>query len=190
LKPAPDAWLNRKIIKRGFAGLTAAIALLVGITSLFDFVERKVDSPEPPPPSEIDARVSAVRLTTVREPYGRYLRDTNQSFPGVTRDDRREPGLVFAARVRFKGSQGEKFLLRTTVFNATTQRRVPGYTFEQANFTPSGPSHGREWPFWIPYPPRPGAYFLRATLVDPKKQPVGEQDSKPFRIKRVPLITG
>jgi hypothetical protein len=170
-------------------GVAAVVAFLVGVTSLIDFVSDKVDSPEPRPPRAIDARIGEVRLTTTNEPYGRYLRDTNQSFGGLAKEDRQEQGLVFAARVQFKGGQDEPFLLRATVF-AASGRRVPGYTFDEAEFTPRGPNHGREWTFWVPYPPHRGAFFVRATVLDSKKQPVAEQDSGRFAVERVPAIAG
>jgi hypothetical protein len=178
---------SRKWLQRGFAGLTAAVALAVGLTSLFDFVERKADTDEPPP-SRIDARIGDVRLTTTMEPYGRYLNDTNQSFRGLTSAERREPGLVLAARVALEGSQGDRFTLRTTVFDADRLRRVPGYVFEQARLVPSGPSHATEWPFWIPYPPRRGEYFVRATILDERSRPVSEEDSPPFPVEEVPPL--
>ena len=192
--PGPDArdpeavpWLSRKRLARAFAALAGGVGFLVGVTSLIDFVDRQVESP---PPAEIEARISDVHLNTVREPYGGYLRSTNQSFPGLTQQERREPGLVFAAAVRFKGSQDEDFVLRASVFDAHSGRPVPGYSFNQSRFTPSGPNHAREWPFWLPYPPRPGVFFVRATLLDPKKQPVDEQDSERFRVERVPPVPG
>jgi hypothetical protein len=178
---------SRKVLQRGFAALAAAVAFAVGLTSLFDFVERKAD-PDEAPPRRIDAHVADVRLTAVMEPYGRYLRETNQSFRGVTRADRREPGLLLSARVRLEGSEGKRFRLRTAVYDAGTLLRVPGYVFDQADLVPGGPSHGTEWPFWIPYPPDPGEYFVRATIVDEKRRPVSEDDSKPFEVDSVPPV--
>jgi hypothetical protein len=188
VKPS-RSWLTRKRLTRGFAGLAALVGFLVGVTSLVDFADQRLDTEEPPPP-EIDARVSGVSLTTVREPYEHYLRATNQSLARLPKADRREKGLVFAARVRFKGGEGDPYVLRMSVFDSRTSRPLPDYVFDVAEFTPGAQDHGREWPVWLPYPPRPGTFFVRATILDAKEQPVDERDSKRFRVRRVPAIPG
>lgn len=180
------SWLTRKRVGSAAAGLAALVGFLVGVTTLVDFAGG-LDADEPPPPA-IDARVSEVSLTTVREPYEHYLRATNESLGGLTKAEREEKGLVFAARVRFKGGEGDRYLLRMSVFNSRTGRPLPAYAFDAAEFTPGAQSHGREWPVWLPYPPRPGSFFVRATILDANDQPVDEQDSKPFRVKRVPPL--
>ena len=181
------SWLTRKRVASAAAGLAALVGFLVGVATLVDFAGR-LDS-EDPPPAAIDARVSGVDLTTTRQPYEDYLRATNASLAGLPEADRKEKGLVFAARVRFTGGQGDRYLLRMAVFNSRTGRPLPAYTFKVAEFTPQAQSHGREWPVWLPYPPRRGTFFVRATILDQQKKPVDEQDSERFRVKRVPPLT-
>jgi hypothetical protein len=181
---------NRTLAKRGFAAVAAVVGLLVGLTSLVDWVAGKLDSPDPRPPPEIDARIRSVDLRTVREPYGAYLRMINESFPGLTEADRKEQGLVFAARVRLKGGEGKRFMLRLSLFNAKTRQRLrdPAYTLIAADFVPANQNHATNWPSWFPYPWRTGRYFLRATLLNAEKQPVDERDSAAFRVTRIPPV--
>jgi hypothetical protein len=187
-RPAQER--NRTLAKRGFAGVAAVVGLLVGVTSLVDWVSGKLDSPDPPPPQEIDARISSVELRTVREPYGDYLQMINESFPGLTEAELKEQGLVFAARVRLEGGQGKRFMLRLSLFDAKTQQRLrdPAYTLIAADFEPASQNHATSWPSWFPYPWQGGTYFLRATLLNAEKQPVDERDSQPFKITRIPPI--
>lgn len=89
------SWLTRKRLASAAAGLAALVAFLVGVTTLIDFA-RGLDADEPPPPA-IDARVSEVSLTTVREPYEHYPRATNESAGGLSKAERKEkrgPGAL------------------------------------------------------------------------------------------------
>jgi hypothetical protein len=167
------------------------VGLLVGLTSLVDWVDGKVDSPDPRPPKEIDARIGWVALGTVREPQVAYLRATNQKkAPWMTEADLKELGLVFRTSVRLMGSQGKRFMLRLSLVDASTREhlREPGYSQIVADYEPANQNHAHTWSSWFPYPPRVGRYLARATLLDAKKQPVEERDSDPFRIDEIPPI--
>jgi hypothetical protein len=181
---------KRRRISQGFAVVAAIVGLLVGITSLTDWFERKLDRPQPRPPTEIDTRVHAVELRSAYTPYDEYLSETNQSVRGLTEAERKEQGLVFDVRVRFKGGLGERFSLRSSLYDATDGRRLsdPIYNQTAVDFVPAGQNHARTWPIWVPYPPRTGRFFLRATLTDRKEQPVDEQKSRTFRVTRVPPL--
>jgi hypothetical protein len=185
VRPA-RSWLTRKRLAAAAGGLAALVGFLVGVTTLIQFVAG-LDSDEPPP-AAIDARVSAVDLTTRRVPYEDYLRSTNESPAGLSEAERKEKGLVFETRVRFIGGQGEPHTLRMSLFNFRTGRPVPHNTHRVAEFTPQAQSHGREWPAWLPYALHPGTFFARATLLDKEGKPVDQQDSEPFRVNRVPPL--
>lgn len=180
--------ITRKKIAGAFGALGAVIAFLVGVTSLTDWFERKLDDPEPRPPAEIDARIGYVRLQGTREPLERYLRSIGESLSGLTKRELSEPGLLFAMRVRLTGSVGERFPVRWSLHRARTGEPLPGGTYNQPDvtFVPSGREHARTWPLWVPYPPRKGSYFLRVTLTDRKRQPVDERDSPAFTVTKVP----
>jgi hypothetical protein len=167
------------------------VGLLVGLTSLVDWVGGKVDSPDPRPPKEIDARIGPVALRTMREAHGDYLRATNQQKPAwMTEADLRELGLVFGTSVRLIGSQGKRFTLRFSLMDAKTREHLkePGYSQIVADYAPANQNHAHSWSSWFLYPPHEGRYFLRATLLDAKNQPVEERDSDPFRIDHIPPI--
>jgi hypothetical protein len=179
---------HRKRISQIGAAATATVGLLVGITTLIDWVG-SVDS-EPPPPTEIEARVSSVELQSRNEPLDRYLRDTAQSAAGLTSEELAEEGLVFAIRVRFKGGTKAKFPTSWSLYDARRRSplRDPLYTQPVGTFTPRGPNHARTWLQWVPYPPEPGRYFLRVTVKDDKRRPVDTQDSPSVPIDRIPTV--
>jgi hypothetical protein len=170
-------------IAKGFGGVVAVVGLLVSVTTLTDWFEGKLDPPEPRPPAEIDARIADVSLRGTREPLESYLRSTGQSVRGLTQRELSEPGFLFAVRVRLTGSVGDRFPLRWSLRKARTGEALPGPVYNQVGvvFVPRGREHARRWPIWVPHPPGEGAYFLRVTLTDEKRQPVDERDSRPFR---------
>jgi hypothetical protein len=174
---------TRSRIAKGFGALAAVVGVLVGLTTVTDWFERKLDEPEPRPPAKIDARIDDVSLTGTRESLESYLRSTGQSLRGLTERELGEPGLLFAVRVSLTGSVGERFPLRWSLRQAETGEALPAPTYDQIGvvFTPRGREHSRRWPIWVPYPPRAGSYFLRVTLTDRKRQPVDERDSRRFR---------
>jgi hypothetical protein len=171
-----------------FAAVAAVVGLLVGLTSLVDWLGRQFDDPKPPPPSEIDARVGDVSLRSSAEPLETYLRSIGESLRGLTRAELREEGFVFAVRVRLTGAVGEKFPLTWSLHEAGTGSRLRGWAYNQpaqVTFVPRGREHARTWPIWVPSPGRRGSYFLRATLKDEKGLPVDERDSPDFEVTRI-----
>jgi hypothetical protein len=172
------------------ATVAAAVGLLVGITSLTDWLGRTLHDPEPPPPPQIDARIRSVETRGTRETLEDYLRETGQSLRGVPALDRRELGLSFAVRVRLRGAIGKEFPLRWSLYDADRGRRLKHaiYNQEAAVFTPASRDHARTWPVWVPYPLREGRFFLRATLTDAEGRPVDERDSASVQVARVPQL--
>jgi hypothetical protein len=171
-----------------FGAAAAVVAFLVGVTNLTDWVQRKFDDPEPPPPAKIDAQITGVRLSSARQSLEDYLLSTGESLGGLTERERDELGFLFEVGVRLTGSQGERFPLLWSLRGAQSGERVPGPAYAQlaVTFVPRGREHARTWPAWVPYPPRKGSYFLRVTLTDKQGQPVDMQESKPFTVDRVP----
>jgi hypothetical protein len=175
----------RKRGARVFAGIAALVGVLVGVTSLVDWLQEEVDDPPPRPPPAVDARVTALTLRDTRLPLAEYLTSTGQSTKGLTRREANEPGYVFSVRVRLKGGIESDFPLLWTLHRAKTGERLKGVLYNQpasVTFRPLARDHARTWPIWVPYPPRPGAYFLRVTLTDEKRQPVDERQSRPFEV--------
>ncbi len=180
--------LTRKRLAGAFGAAAAVVAFLVAVTNLTDWIEERFDDPKPPPPPEIDARIHGARLTSMREPLESYLLSTGESLAGLSARERREPGLLFAVRVRLTGSVGEQFPLLWSLHSSRTGARLPGPAYNQlaVTFVPRGRTHARTWPVWVPYPPRKGSYYLRVTLADRKRQPVDVRDSQRFAVARIP----
>ena len=169
------------------AALAGAVALVVSLTSIVDWVQRKLDPPEP---ALIDTRLLSVDLMRTEEQLGTYLRDTKQSLEGLTAVERREPGLVFNVRVRLVGVVGKQFPLTWTLTDTRRNRRLEDYLYKQeaVTFEPKGVAHARAWPIWVPYPPRRGSYRLDVVLADDKRQPVDQRSSDAFRLNSIPAL--
>lgn len=167
----------------GLAVAATIIGVLAGAATLFDWFGDKVNTPPPPAPTEIDARVLGVELRTRQQRLVDYLRETNQPTRGLSDFEGAEKGYVFTVRVRLVGNQGKPLPLRWSIIDTRTGTPLPGPTYNQTAvvFKPRGPKHSRTWPMWVPRPPRSGTYALRATLINEKRQPLDEADSDPFR---------
>lgn len=79
------------------AVLGAVIGLLVGVTTLTDWFVSKTSDPAP---KRIDSQILRAKAQNERLRLIDYLRDTGQSAKGLSRQEAREEGLVFAVRVR------------------------------------------------------------------------------------------
>jgi hypothetical protein len=179
----------RKRLVQGFGVVASVVALLVGLTSLVDWLERRTDDPPPAPRGQVDARLESVAVRDRAMPLGDYLSSTRQSTRGLNDLELAEPGLVFSVRVRLRGGLDEKFPLVWTLHGASSGIRLKGPIYNQpaaVTFSPRSHDDAREWPVWVPYPRRTGVFFLRATLTDEKRQPEDARDSKPFRIAEIP----
>ena len=183
-----EALLSRKRLAAGFGAAAAVVAFLVSASSLVDWVQRKFDDPEPPPPVKIEDQITGVHLSSARQSLEDYLLSTGERLGGLTERERDELGFLFEVGVRLTGSQGERFPLLWSLRSVRSGERVPGPAYAQlaVTFVPRGREHARTWPVWVPYPPRKGSYFLRVTLTDKKGQPVDMQESKRFTVDQVP----
>ena len=164
-------------------------ALLATLTSLIDWSKKTLDEPDRPTPARIDPRITSVALRDRETPLASYLRSTRQSTRGLTRAELREPGLVFSIRVRLRGGVEESFPLVWTLHREPSGSPLTGSIYNQpasVTFTPRARDQSRTWPIWVPYPPRPGSFSLRATLTDQREQPVHDLESRPFRVDQVP----
>ena len=154
-------------------GLAAVIGLLLGITSLVDWLSGKLSQPHRPLPAEIDTRIDGLKLAAVRQPLADYLQTSGQSTAGLTPPERREQGLVFDVRIRLKGSVHQKFRLRWMIYDRRSGRRLMGPTYNQtaAIVTPKAQEHATTWPIWVTYPPRRGRYRLTVVLTNNRGRP-------------------
>jgi hypothetical protein len=169
-------------IKLGTIG--AVVALLVGVATLFDFFERAVREPAA---AAIDSRIASARLEPTRQGHGDYLREQEQSLRGYTRAELREEGLIFLVDVRLRGSLGDTLYLRYRLYRAEG-RPVRGLPYNQliGSYTAKNQEHARRSPFWLPYPPRPGRFYARFTLLDSERKPLDDVTTRPFTVDRVP----
>jgi hypothetical protein len=183
-------WRARsKRAKQAFGAAGAVIAVLVGLTTLFDWFGGKVTDPPAKPPRTIDASIEMAELQLRNETLIDYLRDTNQNVPGLTQREKREKGLRFVIRVRLRGLEGTKMPLLWQMYDQRAGARLRDPIYEQiaVDFTPENQDHARTVPLWLPYPPRPGRFIVRFSLLDPKRQPLDEE-TVAFAVRSVPRI--
>jgi hypothetical protein len=168
------------------AGCGAVVAVLVGLTTLFDWFETQTK--DPPPPAVIDARLVSARLTGPHTTLRQYLIDTKQGRKGFTRRELLEPGLVFDVRVRLRGHKGDKMGLQWRMF-ARSGRTLPADIYSQtaAWFVPSNQDHAATTPFWAPYPDRSGTYVVRFTLIGADRKPLDVRNVQ-FDVDDVPDV--
>lgn len=171
-----------------FAAIAAVVGALGAMTSLFDWLERRLDPPAATP-AKIDARLVDVDFRRTGEPLADYLRSTRQPLSGLSDVERREPGLVFAIRVRLVGVTGKTFPVRWTLYDVRRSAPLPElYRQEAGSFKPESANHARTWPIWVPYPSRTGRYRLDVVLADAKGQPVDERSSEAFTLRSIPPV--
>jgi hypothetical protein len=174
-------------LKQALAAAGAFVALLAGLASVFDWLERKVDDPpkpRPTPPATIDARIEMARLQLPNERLIDYMRDTGQDATDVPAAERRERGLRFAVRVRLRGLRGVPMPLRWQMYDQGSGRRLRGRIYNQipVTFTPANADHARTVPIWVPKPQRPGTYTVRFSLLDRRMQPLDDVTSPDFSV--------
>jgi hypothetical protein len=186
-RPAsPDSSERRTRPSRGtiLATAGALIGVLVGLATLFDFFDRVFGDD---PPATISTRIEDARLQPTRQSLGDFLREQGVSTDGISRADQQEQGLIFLVGVHLQGNIGKTLRLRWRLYGADG-RALSGRQYDQilGEYEPAGQDHDRRAPFWLPYPPRPGRYYSRFTLIDGKGTPSDDFTSKAFVIKRVP----
>lgn len=182
-EPQPTA---RRRVSRTAVLATAGtiVALLGGLAALFDWFEARVTEP---PPATIATKIERAALEPTRETLGSFMREQRLSTKGLTRWELAEPGLIFSVDVRLQGKVGDTFVLRWRLYRADG-RQVPGAPYNRriGEYTPDNQDHARRAFFWMPYPPKPGAYFARFSLLTGNGEPIDDINTRRFRIDRVP----
>jgi hypothetical protein len=180
---------DRKRVIAAVAALATILGVLSSGTSVYDWFW-KIVNPSTPPPGKIDARLTPPKLLNTHQPLGAYLASNNQSTTGLSHFQLAEPGFEFLMGIHLQGDLGRRMLLKWSVIDRATGNPLPGPIYNQnaAEFRPRGPDQARQWPIWVPSPPRRGEFVLRATLVDEneKDRLVDQADSKPFTLKKAP----
>jgi hypothetical protein len=163
----------------------AVVGLLVGITTLTDWFVSKTSDPPPP---QIDSQLLWAEAQNERLPLVDYLRENGMSTRGLTPRELREVGLIFAVRVRLRGTVGTPIPLQWRMFTAGGRGlpKVP-YSRIAGSFTPRANDHARTVAVWVPFPPRAGRYVVRFSLLDKKGQPLDLTEA-PFAVSHIPAL--
>lgn len=188
---ATAAFPRRLPSRKSILGAVAALATVIGVlsssTSLFDWLTAKVD-PSTPLPAKIVAQIAPPTLLASSQPLGAYLSDTNQSSQGLDSFQLSEPGYEFLLDIHLQGDQGQHIILRWSLIDAATGNALPRPTYDQdaAELVAQVQDQERQWPIWVPSPPRRGRFVLRTILLDTNRRPLAEADSKPFTVSKTP----
>jgi hypothetical protein len=189
--PTPSRARRRARRRKRIAGALAATATVIGVlsssTSLFDWLAATV-SPATVLPAKIDASVAAPTLIDANQSLGTYLADTNQSKAGLDAYQLAEQGYEFLVDIHLQGDRGQHIVLRWSIVDEMTGNPLPGPTYNQdaAKLVAEVQDQERQWPIWVPSPPTRGRFALRIILLDPKRLPLAEADSKPFTLTHAP----
>lgn len=176
---------------KSILGAVAVLATVIGVlsssTSLFDWLTAKVD-PTTPLPAKIVAQIAPPTLLDANQPLGAYLSNTSQSSQGLDSFQLAEPGYEFLLDIHLQGDQGQHILLGWSLIDVATGNPLPGRMYNQdaAELVARVQDQERQWPIWVPSPPRRDKYVLRAILLDDKRRPLAEADSKPFTVTKIP----
>jgi hypothetical protein len=166
--------------KRVFAGVGAAVALLVGVSQLISWIE---DRTRDTPPPKVDARITSAGMLK-RVPLGNFLREEGQSNAGFDKDELATPGNVVSVRVRIQGFKDERLPLRWSMYNADTETELRGEWSDRLGITfrPAGQDEAGRGRFWVGIPARDGTFFVRLTLRDDKGEVRDEKRLAPFDV--------
>lgn len=177
---APSRAPPRKLPSRR-AALRLALVVAAAGAGVWG-VAKLVGSDPSAPSTPIDTRIAAVKPQAPAS-LGDYLRDTNKSTSGYTRDQLSQTGRVYALTIHFRGERGSKFPLRWFMTDAdrATRLRQSGYDQVPVIFRPRTDNHRRTWPVWIPPPPYPGRFRVTFRLEDAKHEPVDQKMTPAFR---------
>ena len=173
--------------RRTLLGALAVGGTIVGVlssgTALFDWFGKTVN-PVTPPPAKIDAQLTPPKVLSSHKPLGDYLSDTNQPTSGLSRYQLAEEGFEFLIGIHLQGQQGRSVYLKWSVIDNVTGNSLadPIYNQVAGRVVARGSDQAREWPIWVPSPPRRGRYVLRVILLDETQRPLVEADSEPFTV--------
>jgi hypothetical protein len=177
----PDQGQPRRLtLKRVFAGIAAAVAFLVGVTALIDWVEKRTGDTPPP---KVDARITSAEMRR-NVPLGDFLREEGQSRGSFDKNQLATRGNVVSVRVRMQGYKNERLPLRWSMYNADTETKLQGPKFNRlgTTFHPTGQDDAGRGRFWVGIPARDGTFFILLTLRDDEGEVRDEKRLAPFDV--------
>ena len=192
LDEQPIRWARVARAKRRYrlVAILGTIALTLTLATAALFAKTVLDPDFEVPLFEASIVEPSFGGAPGQQRLGEYLHDMGLPTTGMSRRERRELGLVFAVRIRAKGAAGTRFRVRWSMYEADSRTRLRAALYQQAAllWQAEAPDHSRTFRMWVPYPPRPGRYFLRYQLEDASGEPVAVSNTKVFKIRWVPPL--
>jgi hypothetical protein len=149
--------------------LAAVIGLLVGLTTLFDWIESKMSGPSPAI-QLVDARRVDRYMT-----QGEFRERAGKPTARLSDAELSRPGLIFATDIVLRRHEGDTVVLQWRVF----AREDPDQPVKRGTWgTVSADDDDvvRTARCWVPYPEDAGVYVLRMLLVDSDRRVVDSTD--------------
>jgi hypothetical protein len=157
-------------VKRGFQVLAAGLGLLLVMTQLVDWWEGRGGSDS--------AMAAQVDRLDVRK--GESLREFRQRTQTSAREyaehDPDQRGAGMRVRISVRGFAGTALVVRWTLHDRATGRRVPGAVWSQivAQPRPRDDVHVEIVHCWVPPPAEDGRYYVRFTIETLDRRVRGE----------------
>jgi hypothetical protein len=155
---ATEAKSPSHLVKRGFQGLVAVVGLLIALTQLVDWLERR-GAPT------LNAEFSALRLydTQLRR---EFIRDLNRPPEPDEIDLLDQRGVGMKMRIRARADPERRLPVRWTVYDAATGRPVPGAQWSQivAYLRARREETETTVPCFVPLPDQIDVFFVVLTV--------------------------
>jgi hypothetical protein len=146
------------LAKRGFQGLVAVVGLLIALTQLVDWLERR-GAPE------LSAEFAA--LEVVENQLRRdFLRDVGRRPEPDETDELDQRGLGMKMRIRARADPERTLPVRWTVYDAATGRPIPGAEWSRivARLRARRDERESTVPCFVPLPRKIDVFFVVLTV--------------------------
>jgi hypothetical protein len=160
------------LVKRGFQGLVAIVGLLIALTQLVDWLERR-GAPD------LSAEFTALQLyeTQLRR---EFIRELNRPPEPDEIDELDQLGVGMRMRIRARADPERRLPVRWTVYDAATGRPVPGARWSQIVAYLRARREERETtvPCFIPLPRKVDVFFVVLSVETEDGRVVAERRTK------------
>jgi hypothetical protein len=148
------------LAKRGFQGTVAVVGLLIALTQLVDWLERRGD-----PSPTLSAEFTAITLQQ-NQLLREFIRAQHRPPEPDERDALDQRGVAMRMRIRVQADPERTLLVRWTVYDPATNRPLPGpqWTEVVARVLARSDERERDVPCWIALPAKLERFYVRLTV--------------------------
>jgi len=193
LDERPIRWARVARARRRYrlTAVLATLTLALGLATVTLFGKAAVDPDFTVPIFEANVSQPSDSGVPRQQRLGDYRRELGLPTADLSHSQRRELGLVFDVRVHVKGTTYRRFTVSWAMYDARSGSPLRARRYHQTalGLRAEEAHDGQTLPLWVPYPPRPGRYFLRYRLEDePTGIAVDISDTQTFTLRRIPPL--